>query len=287
MKRIALIAATGLLTLPAGAAGLSALARARAVVARALPVSAQAPRALLAGFSCHPAFLPRHRSMYVRAVMRPVTGTVRMQMRFQLWSNLLAPGVPSLHGAGLDTWISPPNPTLGQRLGDVWIVPHPVRNLEAPATYQYRVTFRWIGAAGRIIQTRSLDSPDCAQRELRPDLLVSSIAVAANPANPMTDQYVAAIKNQGVTGAGGFAVTFTAGGSATGGAPVVKTKTINHLGPGATKDVTFMGPLCTSSTAPTVVVDPDHTVHEYDYTNNSLTVAATCPALTTAAVPGA
>jgi len=250
---------------------------------------AMPPRSRLTGLVCHRALQPAARAMYVRALMRPITGTLRMEMRFELLSkSSTAPRAVNLHGGGLGTWISPPNPTLGQRSGDVWIVPHPVYNLPAPAVYHYRVSFRWIGSDGRILSTRTRRSNHCFQPELRPDLLVSSITIQQIPGKPAKEQYVAAIENQGLSAAGPFDVTFTPGASNAPGspAPVAKTKALQYLGPGATRDVSFEGPICTTLlTPPAVVVDPNHTVDEYDYDNNALTVAATCPLLTSAAPP--
>jgi hypothetical protein len=54
------------------------------------------------------------------------------------------------------------------------------------------------------------------------------------------------------------------------------------LGVGATEDVTFVGPACTAASAPTVVVDPGHTVDESNFANNTLTVDPSCPAVTSA-----
>lgn len=276
MKRIALIWVIALVAAPTTAALAAPTA---GVAASALPYSH------LAGFRCHTALLPVDRAVSIRAVMRPVAGTVKMEMRFELLTRSTPTAVfTGLQGGGLDSWISPADPTLGQRPGDVWIVSHPVADLPAPAFYRYRVSFRWMGAGGVVLATRTRRSVDCYQPERRPDLLVSSVAVTALPDRPGMDQYVAAIENRGLTAAlGPFPVSFTPGASATPGVnPVATTKTLMRLAAGATANVTFVGPACTASTAPTVVVDPSDTVGEYSYSDNSLTVTPTCPALTTA-----
>jgi hypothetical protein len=271
------IALTGVTT------GIVPLLAAVALAAPAPSAAGSAPRDRLVGFACHPALMPPDRSMYVRAVMRPVAGTRKMQMLFELRSSA-APGVTSLTGTGLDTWLTPTDPTLGRRPGDVWIVPHPIRDLVAPAVYHYHVLFRWLGSAGQVLSTQTLVSPGCNQPELRPDLLVASITL--QPAsNLLTEKYVAAIENRGATTARSFQVTFTPGPTSPGATPTVISRVVNRLAPGATKNVTFTGPACTPLTAPTVVVDPAHIVPEYDYADNSLTVAPTCPAVTTAPAP--
>jgi len=291
MKRIMLISMAVVLSAPAGAAfaGSSVPRAALAVDSETTSpgggagVQAQ-PRSHLAGFVCHQALEPADRLVSVRAVMRPVTGTQRMQMRFELLSkSSTANAFVALHDGGLGSWIAPADPTLGQRPGDVWIVSHPVSDLPAPAVYRYRVSFRWIGAGGHILSTRTRQTAKCFEPELRPDLLVSSIAVQPIPDKPAKDQYVAAVENKGLSAAGPFAVTFPPG-AASAGAAVTITKTVQRLDAGATRDITFVGPACTALSAPAVVVDPDHTVDEYDYADNSLTVAGTCPALTSAPV---
>jgi CARDB len=220
--------------------------------------------------------------------MRPVTGTQKMQMRFELLSKS-GPGASfvELPGTGLDSWISPADPTLGQRPGDVWIVPDLVRNLPAPAVYQYRVSFRWTGTGGQVLATETRSTRNCHQPMFRPDLLVSSIAIEPIPDKPARDTYVATIENDGnAPAAGPFSVTFTPAASATPGVtPVTTTKTIQRLDVGASDEVTFGGPACTAATAPTVVVDPGDTVAESDFTNNSLAVDPSCPALTSAPTP--
>ena len=57
-------------------------------------------------------------------------------------------------GGDLGTWIHPTHPpTLGQRPGDHWTVQKQVVNLEAPAIYRVRVSFRWLGSGQRILKT--------------------------------------------------------------------------------------------------------------------------------------
>ncbi|MDQ6778564.1 MAG: hypothetical protein M3071_20605 [Actinomycetota bacterium] len=282
MKRIALIGAIILAAAPATAASAGAATR---PATAGLPVGAgPAPRSLLDSFACTPAPVPTDRSVSIRAVMRPVAGTERMEMRIELLSRPRA-GTPfgDVPGAA-NAWISPTDPTLGQRPGDVWIVPEQVRNLPAPFAYRYRVTFRWTGTQGRVLSTRMRMSAVCHQPVFHPDLFVSSITVQPIVGKPHKDQYVAVIANQGVGPTpAGFAVTFTPAASLTPGVPpATTTKFLPSLGIGATSQVAFVGPACTATTAPTVVVDPGHTVDESNFANNSLTVGPTCPPVTAA-----
>ncbi len=238
------------------------------------------PRAHLRGFVCQKAVDPPMRDVSVQAVMRHIPGTVAMAIRFQLYEKPSASGSYSpLQVGDLGTWISPSNPTLGQRSGDVWALSHPVANLPAPASYQFIVTFRWTGAHGKVLATDVRTSPRCSEPELRPDLAVTQIDIAPDPNHPKLDQYVVTVANLGLTAVGPVAVQFTSPG----GAAAPKAHTVERLGPHATHQETFEAPICTAATAPTVTVDPQHTViNDLNYDNNVLTVPSSCPPQTTA-----
>src|SRR5205814_768389 len=120
MKRV-LIATTATLS-----AGLAVAAQ----------VAASTSRAQLRGFTCQRALDPVGRSVSVTAVMRPVSGTMRLQLRFQLLSKAQSSHrFAPISAPGLGTWISPrSNRTLGQRSRDVWLERKPVVDLAAPAT---------------------------------------------------------------------------------------------------------------------------------------------------------
>lgn len=231
--------------------------------------SAPAPRDQLRSFVCQKALDPPARAISVQAVMRPVSGTAKMQMRFELMRRSKT-GEPFrlVRGRLLGSWTSPPNPSLGQRPGDVWIVNHPVVDLPAPATYRFRVSFRWTNAAGQKLSTAVQTSPNCAQPELRADLLVRSLTVT--PAGSGRATYTAVITNRGVTAASPVEVDL-AGASAN-----PQTATVGSVGPRSTARQRFTAPACTAGAALTVTVDPSHAVDEYDFTNNTLTMP--CPA---------
>ena len=104
-----------------------------------------------------------NRAIGVTAVMRPMPGTQRMQLRFVLQRRPARRNwFFAVPGNGLGNWLSPTNPTLGQLPRDVWRVNKPVVNLPGPSTYRFRVTFRWIGRSG-VIGSQTLRSPLCAQ----------------------------------------------------------------------------------------------------------------------------
>ncbi|HEX3978700.1 MAG TPA: CARDB domain-containing protein [Solirubrobacteraceae bacterium] len=252
---------------------VTGLAAAAAVaVAPVASVSAAAsPRSQLTAFTCTHALDPGARAVAVKATMRPLTGTRRMAMRFELLQR--TPGLPvqEVSGGDLGVWRTPPNPTLGQLPGDVWRLQKSVYNLEVPFTYQFRVSFRWTGLHGKVLGTATRYTRSCGQRELRPDLTVTSITVSAITGHPNKELYTAVIANQGLTGAGPFQVLFAPGDTS---APT--TDTITFLGPGKTRTLSFTGPLCDTANPPTVSADAASQVDDFDRTNNVM--SATCPA---------
>jgi CARDB len=219
---------------------------------------------------CHPAIKPGRRVVGVTAVMRPMPGTVRLNMRWQLMGTK-AGHVTALRGGDLGKWISPHDPTLGQQPDDVWVLKHPVTGVPVGYTYRFRVSFRWTGSGGHVIGTSTRTSAPCWQPDMRPDLAVQSISVSPVAGDPSHSEYVVWIVNHGQTAAGGFDLTFTPGG----GASSAQTATFSQLGAHQTVSETFTGPACTSATAPTVTVDPQYAVLDANRTNNSAT--AGCP----------
>ncbi len=253
-----------------GAAAVCALALASGTAAAGTTTP---PRDQLLSFVCQKALDPPARAVSVQSVMRPLSGTSKMQMKFQLLRQTKShPRFMAVHGHGLGSWISPTNPTLGQQAGDVWIVNHPVVQLAAPATYKFRVMFRWIGAQGQALGTATQTSPACYQPELRADLLVRSLSVTPITSGPSSGEwaYTAVIANRGLTGAGPVEVEFADGSDN----PIPAT--VAWVGSKASTQRRFVAPACTAGTPLTVTVDPTQSIDEYDYANNALTMA--CPA---------
>ncbi len=242
-------------------------------LAAATTANAQAPGSFahLSRFLCQNALLPSQREISVAGVMRPVPGTQRMAMRFELLERTHGGPPTEVMGGDLDRWKTPPNPSLGQRPGDVWSVDHPVIGLAAPATYRLRVTFRWTGKHGKVLATVQRMSTACAQRELRPDLVLSSITVKPIATAPGHDQYAVLVRNTGITESGPFEVLFVPGS----GYPE-QTKTLPSLRGHGQRAATFTGPLCNEATAPTVIVYANDQVDELNESNKSGTAA--CPA---------
>lgn len=253
----------------------SVLALLGVLVAAGPGLAAAPPRDDLTQFSCEKALDPANRAVAVTSVMRPVAGTRRLAVKFDLLERTASsPVATAVHAPGLGVWITPTDPpTLGQRAGDVFRVEKSVLNLDAPASYQFRATFRWTGARGKVLGTATKLSLTCRQRELRPDLLVKSVAVSPISGHPDENLYAVVIADQGATGAGPFQVLFVPGDNS---APM--THEVQFLRAGQSRQLSFVGPVCDATSPPTVTVDATSVVDDFDRTNNSMTVA--CPAST-------
>jgi hypothetical protein len=249
--------------------GLAALGMLAAVPVASVSAAAP-PRSQLTDFVCTHALDPGARAVSVEAVMRPLTGTRKLAIRFELLQR--TPGLPAqlVPVGDLGMWKSPPNPTLGRLSGDVWRLQKPVYNLAVPSTYQFRVDFRWTGAHGTVLGTARRYSRTCRQRELRPDLLVKSITVSPIVDHPNKQLYTAIIANQGLTGAGPFQVLFAPGDAS---APTMTT--ISFLGAGKSRMLSFVGPVCDPANPPTISADSASQVDDFDRDNNVM--SAVCP----------
>jgi hypothetical protein len=234
--------------------------------------TASVPKAQLRGYVCQTARDPATRGISITAVMRPLAHTQRLSLRFDLLERPHKRGpATAVHFGDLGTWIYPKNRTLGQRPGDVWIVHHPVAQLQfAPAYYRFKVSFRWLGAHNRAIGTAVRYSATCFQPELRPDLQVVAIHIKPSPKNPNRDLYSAVVRNAGASSTGQSVQIEITDGSKS------ETRTVPALAAHAKTVVTFVGPLCNAQSPPTVTVDPNGLIDDFNRANNSL--LATCPA---------
>lgn len=239
--------------------------------ATATATTAAPPRAQLTLLACRSTPQPAHRRVSIITVMRPVPGTRTLSVRVSLLEKRPGALVQMIgHSGDLGRWVTPAQPTLGRRPGDVWKLAKVVYDVDAPATYRFRVSFRWLGAHGRVLKTATRQSGRCSVRELRPDVLVRDVAVAPVAGRPGRDRYVAVIANRGATASGPFSVLFTPGN----GRPP-QSRGVGSLRPRTSRRIAFVGPTCDGTSPPTVVADPTDRVDDYDRSNNALTVA--CP----------
>lgn len=229
----------------------------------AAPAGAAAPRAQLRGFVCQRALEPASRAIAVTSVMRPVRHTQAMAVRFELLTRVKgASGFTTVTGSDLGRWVSPADRTLGRRPGDVWKLIKPVVDLPAPAAYRLRVSFRWTGAHRRVLAQSVMSTGNCLQPELRPDLVIRRIDAPRPNRRGTFDFYSVTVGNAGATAAGQFTVQLAAPGSA----PVLAQ--VAGLAAHTTTVVTLRGPLCAPANPPTVTVDPQNNVEDFDRANN-------------------
>ena len=120
------------------------------------------PLAELTHFACRVAQNPQHRELAITAIMRYVHGTAHMAIKFELQREAVgSKSFAPVHSGDLDRWIGPKDPTLGQRLGDVWKLAKTVTDLAGPAVYRLKVEFRWIDAHHRVLVLTHRDTPVC------------------------------------------------------------------------------------------------------------------------------
>jgi hypothetical protein len=251
---------------------LIALAPATAVAVFAPGASAAQPRAALTGSQCQTALDPPARAISVTAVMRPLPQTAKLQLEFQLLERGGGAGAwTSVPAPGFGTWLSPTSPpTLGQQPGDVWKVTKPVANLNAPASYRFEVSFRWLGADGTVLGNATELGKVCREPELRPDLVVQSVKPVQTRGGQTV--YAAAVTDTGATGAGPVTVALSNSGQ------VATSKTVSHIAPHQTVVVRLLGPTCNPASPPTVTIDPND---QLDVSSRSqATLAAQCDAPT-------
>ncbi|MHB8657259.1 MAG: CARDB domain-containing protein [Solirubrobacteraceae bacterium] len=227
--------------------------------------------ARLTDYICQRALDPPARAMSITAVMRPMPGTRRLQLRFQLLSRPArgATGFAPVSGNGLGSWISPRDPALGQRPRDVWIVNHPVADLAAGA-YRFRVAFRWIGRRHRVIATDTRVSATCRQPELRSALRIDSITVSPVTGRPQLDRYLVVLHNIGRTAARSFSVELVQDGV------VLAQPSIGALAAHTSREINVQAAKCSAPASIEAIADPFSQVDEFDRSGNSLIVP--CPA---------
>jgi hypothetical protein len=253
---------------------ISLLAAAVCAVAPAFaaaPSSAGVSRANLRSFVCQRALDPAGRAVSITAVMRPVSGTAKMALRFVLLRRSSTTAKPvAISGRALNTWITPSPPTLGQLPGDKWVLNHPVVDLAAPAQYRFKVSFRWLGKDGRALGTTTRVSRTCFEPELRPDVAVTAIGVT--PLKAGQARYTAIVRNQGRSASRPFNVQLAVGSM------VVGTKPVAALAPHARVQLKFRAADCTAGQVISVIADPGPPYQVDDANRANNTLQTMCPA---------
>jgi hypothetical protein len=124
-------------------------------------VTSSPPRASLTESVCVASSNPLDRAVGITAVIRPVAGTQRMELMFELQQRTPPSSSATLvQGGDLGRWRRSPA-TLGQHPSDVWQVQKSVANLPAPAFYRFRVAVRWRDASGHVLARAVHLGPSC------------------------------------------------------------------------------------------------------------------------------
>jgi hypothetical protein len=197
------------------------------------------------------------------ARMRSVPRSARMQLRYTLqvrtpernrYSALAAPG--------FGTWVGPSAGT------SRYVYTKRVENLIAPASYRVKVRFRWLNAAGKVIQRAKAFSAACRQPDPRPNLSVRSLGV--QPGGDASHyRYVAFVRNTGRSAADPSSLELTVAGTLLG------TALVDELAPGEGMLVSVEGPACASGDAIEAEADADEAVDERNEDDNRL--SRLCP----------
>lgn len=215
---------------------------------------AQAPAAPPLGATletCASSALPAGRIASFVGSMPAIAGADRMQMRFglqrrrpdeKLWRT-----VSGVQGFGV--WQS----SLPGRAG--FVFHKRIDGLQVPATYRARVLFRWKHADGTVVRRAARRTPACAQPDLRPDLAPGALRAVLD-ARPALAVYTLAVRNDGRSHAGSFAVRVAGG-----------VGEVRSLAPGEQVDVTVVAPACALGASIAAVVDADRRVDEADEDN--------------------
>jgi subtilase family serine protease len=123
------------------------------------------------------------------------------------------------------------------------------------------------------VRTASATTRVCRQPDLRPDLVIEDVQVAAAPRADGLVRYTLLVGNEGRSPARGAVVVATLPGDA---APELHQRSVARLEPGGSALVKFVGPGCDAGQQPaSFLADPSNAIDESDEANNG--AVATCP----------
>jgi hypothetical protein len=182
-----------------------------------------------------------------------IGGAAKMQIRFQLLERL---------GRG-DSWSKLDVPALRpwrtsqagvKRFG--W--KQTVDALRTGGAYKARVQYRWLTAAGTVLDSVSRDTPVC--RGPLPNLVVGNLAVKPGPTAD-TRTYRVDVTNRGRIDADGVGVSLSVDKA------ILDTVTVSRLAAGETRTLSFNGPPCRRAIRATA--DPGNLIGESLEDDNS------------------
>jgi hypothetical protein len=245
MHRAVLIVLAALAAAPPGAA------------APAAPLDAARVRLV----ACHTGADPVARLVTVEATMRALPGSVRMQMRFELYRRRGGRFV-AMAGPGLGSWNDATPGVARLRFRKT------IANLPVPGAYRVLVRYRWADASGHELTTARRVTPTCGEPDPRPDLRPRSVDVTPGP-DPESRTYRVTVHNAGRSPAPDFDVVLVVDGVRR---PAV---TVPGLAAGASATVSIAGPRCPAGGSLQAIVDPDNRVDESVKANNARTFPCT------------
>ncbi|HEY3019900.1 MAG TPA: CARDB domain-containing protein [Solirubrobacteraceae bacterium] len=211
--------------------------------------------------ACHTGAAALDRFAVFSAQMGAVSGTKRMQVRFDLLQRVPGTAFRRIQAPGLGAWRSSV-PGI-----DIFRYHKQVANLAAPGQYRALVRFRWLGDGGRVLQQAQRRTRTCKQPDLRADLVIGGLT--AERAGPGRFSYTVIVRNDGRSATPAFAVVFAVGKEAQ------PPQTVRSLAAGEKRALTFVGPRCDTDRPVRVSVDTDLAVDEANEGNNVRTLG--CP----------
>ncbi len=200
---------------------------------------------------CTTSPLPAQRVAAFVGSMPAMSGSMRMQMRFDLQRRRLDEKlwhkVPGVQGFGVWETAMP---------GRAGFVYHKrVDGLQVPASYRAIVRFRWYRSDGTIAKQARKRTPACSQPDLRPDLEAAAVRAVLD-ARPAFAIYTVRVRNDGRSPAGPFAVRVAGG-----------VTEIAGLAAGEQREVAVLAPACVAGSVVRAVVDADRRIDEADERN--------------------
>lgn len=207
----------------------------------------------------------RYADFSARIKRTGVSVPVSTAIRFELLSRTTG-GFSSVEASGLGQWESVSSST-------VYKVKKRVTNLDEPAQYRAKVSFRWTDEAGESKIVTKL-TKICKLRDTSPDLVApSDFEIKRLGATGSELPYLFTVRNAGTSAASNFDVILTVDGIAQ---PAV---TVERVAAKGKRKVRVSAPICTAGSSVQIEVDPDGRISESDETNN--TAALDCDTGTT------
>lgn len=219
---------------------------------------ASAPIARVSVPTCQSELMQANRVVEFTGDMRTVKGAQRLEMRFSLQVRTGGPSSRwrTLKAPGFNQWLSSDPGVRRYRYTKR------VQNLVAPARYRVQTRFRWIDGDGDRVRSKTVRSPSCMQRDLRPNMNAVALERLPAAAAPGRAYYRATVRNGGATATAPFGATLTVNGT-----PQTALSLVGFAA-GEQRAVLFDGPACRPGTRISVQLDPGGVITERNEGDN-------------------